>query len=95
MNREDKELSLEEAAVENVRTGITNEFKIGIMSSVFGFVLGLVGMIGGLARCWIGRWEPGLTAFFFSLAALVGSFLYQARERRAERRHSARSASVP
>ncbi len=95
IDRENKQLDLEGSAIDTARTGVANQLKIGIMSSVFGFILGLVGTVGGLALCWIGRWEAGLPAFLFALAALVGLFLYEANARRTEHRRNPQSASEP
>lgn len=95
IDRENKELNLEGSAIDNARTGAANQFKIGIMSSVFGFILGLVGTVGRLALCWIGRWEVGLSAFLFALTALVGLFLYEANARRAERRRVPQPSAEP
>ena len=95
VNRENRELDLQGSAIDYARTGVANQFKIGIMGSVFGFVLGLVGTVGGLALCWIGRWEAGLSAFFVALAVLVGLFLYEANARRAERRRATQPSLDP
>ena len=95
IRRENKELDLELTAIETVRAGADNEFKLGIVGSLFGFTLGLVGTVGGLALCWIGLWQPGLSAFFFSLAVLAGSFAYGASIRRSERRRSTSHPSEP
>ena len=42
----------------------------------FGFVLGLVGVVGGLILALLGQGLVGFAAFFSSLAALVGVFVY-------------------
>ena len=93
VNRENRELDLQGSAIDYARTGVANQFKIGIMGSVFGFVLGLVGTVGGLALCWIGRWEAGLSAFFVAISG--SSWLIFVRSQRAESRTSPSHSTLP
>lgn len=43
---------------------------------IFGFTLGLIGVVGGLVIAYQGQGLVGFGAFFSSLASLVGVFMY-------------------
>ena len=47
---------------------------------IFGFVLGLVGMLGGFLLIWHGANIIGLSIFILTLASLVGVFIYGKKE---------------
>ncbi len=52
---------------------------------VFGFILGLVALVGSMFLIYIGRDISGLTIFVTALVSLVGVFVYQTMERKNER----------
>lgn len=52
---------------------------------VFGFILGLIALLGSMFLIYIGRDISGLTIFVTAVVSLVGIFVYQTRERKNER----------
>jgi uncharacterized membrane protein len=95
-NAADRIIAQFEAQSEHRRAMETRESKAGVSKMVFGqisgFLLGVLGMGGGIFLVHEGRSISGFSAFFAALASLVGIFVVgRIMNDRAERRESART----
>lgn len=68
------ESTLVSSDVKNARTGL-----------IFGFLIGVLGIAGGLLAAVLGREDAGAFVAALSLGSLVATFVYGTRERRKER----------
>lgn len=56
-----------------------------LLGLIFGLIIGLAGIIGGVATIIAGQPEGGAVLGITSLASLIGVFVYGSRQRRLER----------
>ena len=86
--------NMEAGALEIARTTIVSDSRRGYLGIILGFVIAMIGLLGGIFLVALGRGGFGLTLGLASLAGLVAVFVYGAQSRRAERRRNAESAGA-
>lgn len=69
-----------------VNCGQRNAFIVTLIGQVFGVLIGLGGIGGGVFLVFYDKPITGFSVFFTSLAALVGIFIYQKRGKKSEQK---------
>ena len=94
INQEQRALELSSKALETARMVRVSDSRRGYLGVILGFVIAMIGLLGGIFLVALGRGGFGLTLGLASLAGLVAVFVYGAQSRRTERRRNAESAGA-
>ena len=75
-------------ALATTRMVVMGNSKRSYLGMIFGFIIAITGLVGGIILSATGNWTPGLTISLSSLAILTGVFVYGTQSRNAERRRN-------